>query len=390
VNQYASDRSNIKGRTVSTTQSAASSPFAGYDDWPSFTREADPFRAGSARARTISKRLGVRDPGGADRDVRVHAVAIHDGVRTTRLSWNTGFGPRTQAFLAEPAETPDHPMPGILGLHCHSGDKWSGAQRLVDSDLPLPDSVRRLRDHSYGGTAAANDLARRGNVVLVHDAFSWGSRRFPLLDGTWGAELLEGRRAIWNLAGIEPTTEMLYNALAGPHENLVSKAAGLLGTTYAGIIARDDLIALSVLSNWDSVDSGRLGCFGFSGGGCRSLLLASLDSRIRAYVVTCGMTTFASLIPEHVDIHSWLLCVPGLSQELDWPELAEPRSEQSLLVQFAKDDPHFSVEGMLAAHSRLRELHSERRGYRGEFWPGDHRFDAAMQEQAWQYLEDRL
>ena len=36
-----------------------------------------------------------------------------------------------------------------------------------------------FRARSYGGRAYANALAREGYVVLVHDTFLWGSRRFP-------------------------------------------------------------------------------------------------------------------------------------------------------------------------------------------------------------------
>jgi len=40
--------------------------------------------------------------------------------------------------------------------------------------------VRAYRKKYYGGRAWANALAEEGFIVLVHDTFLWGSRRFPL------------------------------------------------------------------------------------------------------------------------------------------------------------------------------------------------------------------
>ena len=40
----------------------------------------------------------------------------------------------------------------------------------------------RHQEHYYGGAAWANELARRGYVVLVHDAFTFGSRGLRLAD----------------------------------------------------------------------------------------------------------------------------------------------------------------------------------------------------------------
>jgi hypothetical protein len=101
----------------------------------------------------------------------------------------------------------------------------------------------------------------------------------------------------------------------------LAKAAGALGQTFAGAVLTDDLVALGVLAAEGRVDPSRLGTFGFSGGGGRSLLLAALDQRVAACVVSCMMATFASLVPTELDTHSWLLHVPGLWSLSDWPDL---------------------------------------------------------------------
>jgi dienelactone hydrolase len=99
----------------------------------------------------------------------------------------------------------------------------------------------------------------------------------------------------------------------GPSAPSSWSTAGTLGQTFAGAVLADDLVALGVLAAEEGVDPARLGTFGFSGGGGRSLLLAALDHQVAARVVSCMMATFAALVPTELDTHSWLLhvSIPG-------------------------------------------------------------------------------
>jgi dienelactone hydrolase len=161
------------------------------------------------------------------------------------------------------------------------------------------------------------------------------------------------------------------------------------GSPFAGAVLADDLVALEVLSGAARVDPGRLGAFGFSGGGGRSLLLTALDRRVAACVVSCMMATFASLVPAELDTHSWLLHVPSLWSLMDWPELTA-LGRARFLVQYRIDDELFPRAEMEQAHDHLRSLHAGNNRYLGSFSAGDHAFDAAMQEEAWPFLSDAL
>ena len=200
-------------------------------------------------------------------------------------------------------------------------------------------------------------LARRGFVVLVHDTFSWGSRRFDLSNPTPRlAGTLEAYAALWREQGLSPSSDEQFDLASSLHEDTIAKAAGALGQTFAGAVLTDDLVALDVLAGTDGVDPDRLSTFGFSGGGGRSLLLAALDDRVGASVVTCMMATFDSLVPMFLDSHSWLLNVPGLWSFSDWPDLTRLASAR-FLVQYRLDDPLFPPAGMEAAHRRLAAIH---------------------------------
>ncbi|MFF1253373.1 acetylxylan esterase [Pseudarthrobacter sp. NPDC058329] len=363
------------------------SAIAGFEDWPAYVQQHPRYQASTTAAQELADALGVpavqRRP-----EVTVHWQDTYDGVTTSQLSWQLSFGPRTTGWLIRPAGV-SGPLPGVLALHCHGGNKFGGADRLVELPESHPSAANARAGH-YDGRALATDIARRGAVVLAHDAFAWGSRRFDLSVPPWRtASALEARQAQWREDGVVPSDADEYNAAAAFHEETVAKTAGLLGTSLAGMVAHDDLAALEILAGLPDVDQDRLGCIGFSGGGGRSVALAVLSPRIRSYVVTCMMTTFQSLLPAHLDAHSWLLQTPGLWRLGDWPELTARSGAGGLLVQYALTDELFPEHGMRDAHRTLQSLHRPG-SYTGSFWPGGHVFTAGMQQEALDFLSATL
>lgn len=363
------------------------SAIAGYGDWPAYVQQHPRYQAAAPASQELADALGVPDPPQQPK-VTVHWAETYDGVTTSQLSWQLGFGPRTTGWLVRPAGV-SGPLPGVLALHCHGGNKFGGADRLVRLPESHP-SAENARVGHYDGRALATEVARRGFAVLAHDTFAWGSRRFDLAVPPWRtASALEARQAQWRQDGVVPSEADEYNAAAAFHEETVAKTAGLLGTSLAGMVAHDDLAALEILAGLPDVDQDRLGCIGFSGGGGRAVALAALSQRISSYVVTCMMTTFQSLLPAHVDAHSWLLQTPGLWRLGDWPELTARSGAAHLLVQYALADELFPEDGMREAHRILESLHRPG-SYAGSFWPGGHVFTAQMQEEALGFLFSTL
>jgi dienelactone hydrolase len=359
-------------------------PIAGFEDWPAAVRTAPPYRGVDEAATALGRVLGLRRS--RDRPPIIddgHCTV--DGVTIRRLRWSVGYGPDTTAWLLRPAGLGGR-LPGVLGMHAHAGIRSIGAEQLVDLGTAASPRAAWMRSTSYAGRAPANELARRGRVVLVHDTFSWASRRFDLSRLTPRlAALAEAADALWRQQGVRPTEDERFDLVSRLHEDTVAKAAGALGQTFAGAVLTDDLVALDVLAGEEGVDDTRLGTFGFSGGGGRALLLAALDPRVRAAVVSCMMATFASLVPAGLDAHSWLLHVPGLWSFSDWPDLTT-LGRARFLVQYRSGDELFSLAGMEEAHRRLLALHDGSERYRGSFSAGGHAFDAVMQHQAWDFL----
>lgn len=363
-------------------------PIAGYEDWLATVRSAAPYIGADSAGTALGRVLGLRRLGGRPTVLDDGGRRL-DGVMIRRLRWSVGYGPETTAWLLRPAGV-RRSLPGALGMHSHGGVRSVGAEQLVDLGADASPRAAWLRATYYSGRAAANELARQGYVVLVHDTFSWGSRRFDLSRPTPRlAALMEAQDALWRQQRLSPTEEERFDLASGLHEDTLAKAAGALGQTFAGAVLTDDLVAFEVLAAADGIDPERLGAFGFSGGGGRSLLLAALDHRVAACVVSCMMATFASLVPTELDTHSWLLHIPGLWSLMDWPDLTG-LGRARFLVQYQTDDELFSRAGMEQAHDHLNCLHAGNNRYRGSFRPGGHAFDAAMQDEAWAFLGEVL
>lgn len=326
-------------------------------------------------------------------DVRVQRTWERGGLLGEEVSWSVGYGPRTRGWVLKPARA-SGPLPGVLALHGHDGFKFFGKEKIADGPDDPPPVVARMRERMYGGLAFPNVLAREGFVVLVHDAFLWGSRRFPMEsmpERTRGvAEATQGSRE----GSGEYTPEIpLYNAAAFHHEHLVEKYCVLLGTTLAGVVSHEDRVAASYLRARPDVAANRVGCAGLSGGGCRAALLQATCDEVGAAVIVGMMSTYEHLLDHNVDGHTWMFFPHGLARLGDWPDLAACRAPSPLLVQYDRGDHLFTPEGMRAAHRRITDRYHEAGdpdAYVGEFYDGPHKFDARMQESAFAWLKAQL
>ncbi|MCB0084582.1 MAG: hypothetical protein KDE47_26765, partial [Caldilineaceae bacterium] len=230
-----------------------------------------------AAARTRLHQRLAPPPAPALPSVTVHEATTQEDVAIERLSWQLPYGPPTQALFLKPAGATG-PLPAVLGLHCHGGNKFFGHQKIaqVGERHPL---MQAHHDHYYGGVAWANQLAKRGYAVLVHDTFAFASRRIRLTDVPEVIRNGVTDPVAEDHAGIEA-----YNRWAANHESIVAKSLFSAGTTWPGVWLTDDQVALSVLCARDEVDAARVGCCGLSGGGLRTVFLGGVDPRIRCAV----------------------------------------------------------------------------------------------------------
>jgi dienelactone hydrolase len=319
-------------------------------------------------------------------DVRIDRTWEKDGILGECVSWSVGYGPRTEAWVLKPADA-KHPLPGIVALHDHGGFKVVGKEKIADGPDDPPAYIQTWWQKLYGGRAFANALAHEGFVVLVPDVFLWGSRRFDQKQmPAWTEEAYAGLK---NKDQAIPDDIGLYNFAASQHEHQVEKYCHILGTTLAGVVSHEDRIAVNYLRGRSDVSW--VGSIGLSGGGGRSALLQATHDHIRAAVVVGMMASYEHLLDRHVMTHTWMFFPAGWSRYGDWPDLAACRAPSPLLVQYDSDDELFSREAMNAADQRLTRHYQNSNGaYRGEFYPGPHKFDLDMQRSAFAWLKEQI
>ncbi|HMC12214.1 MAG TPA: prolyl oligopeptidase family serine peptidase, partial [Pirellulaceae bacterium] len=242
-------------------------------------------------------------------EVRVDSTHEFDGLVIECLSWQLPGGPRTEAVFLKPAGA-NQRLPAILGLHDHGGNKFLGWRKIARTDDKPSAIVATHQERYYGGVAWANEIAKRGYAVLVHDTFPFASRRVRV------SEVSERVRQ----GGVDPELDdeegiKKYNAFASAHEHIMEKSLISAGTTWPGVYVVEDQRALDVLCARPDVDPKRVGCAGLSGGGMRTVFLGGLDDRIRCAVAVGFMTTWREFLLDKCFTHTWMTYVPLLPRE---------------------------------------------------------------------------
>ena len=333
---------------------------------------------------------------------------VHDGLLIEELTWQLPYGPPTEAVFLKP-EKAREPLPGVLALHDHGAVKHFGWRKITRTGPELHPVLARHQERYYGGAAWANELARRGYGVLVHDVFPFGSRR--ILPSTLPAhvvgrllasplevkeldpeEVLPGpARTDVDVPPEEPAERLaLYEAFAARHEEVLARSLLCLGLTFPGVVLGEDLAALGVLACRPDVDPDRLGCCGLSGGGLRAAYLAGLDDSIDCVVSVGFMSTWRDFALNTSYTHTWMLYPPLLPRQLDFPEILALRAPLPTLVQACREDPLFSLAEVERAGKLLEGVF----GYIGaeeaariSLHPGPHCFNREMQSEAFAWLD---
>lgn len=339
----------------------------------------------------VHTHLGAPDIG-RNPTVTVKRKYTYDGLDIEELSWQLPYGRPTEALLLKPAGVKG-PLPGVLGLHDHGGNKYFGKRKITKTGADQHPLMAEHQDHYYEGKAWANELAKRGYVVLVPDNFAFGSRRVQYQDVAgfaWGPWRTEG---LTDDDPENPENIERYNEWAGHHEGIMAKSLFCGGTTWPGVFLREDQRALDVLCARPEVDEKRVGCGGLSGGGLRTAYLGGLDERIQCAVCVGFMTTWRDLLLYKCFTHTWMTYIPILPNFLDFPEVLGLRTPLPTMVMNNNEDQLFTLEEMQRADRILQDIFTKAKAadhYRGNFYEGLHKFDQTMQADAFAWWDQWL
>ena len=347
-------------------------------------RNGMPVEQWRSRGRAELERALSYAPKTVPLDVKVHRVEKRAGYELRVISFAGSAHYRIPAYLLVPAQG-NRPFPAVVALHDHGGWFFHGKEKLVGMDGEHV-ALKGFREQYYGGRPYAEELARRGFVVMVPDAFYWGERRLQYQDPP--AELRK------RLAPFDPASAEYVRAVNTYLRERVYELNTWLsfsGTSWMGIVSYDDRRSVDVLASLPEVDATRIGCVGLSGGGYRSTYLTGLDRRIRASVIVGWMTSLPTTLDISYSVHSGLFDAFGVHANLDHPDIASLAAPDcAILVQDCARDRLFTRPGMEAAIQKIQSVfagqkHAER--FQGKFYDVPHQFNVEMQEDAFRWLE---
>lgn len=331
-------------------------------------------------------RMAVPDIGKTP-EVTVKKQFNYDGLHIEELSWQLSYGRPTRALLLKP-ENAKGRLPGVLAFYDHGLQKYYGVEKITQtSDRRDPIIVAHQKEF-YENQAWANEIAKRGYVVLVPDVFPFGSRRLMIED------VPQPIRQIW--PGVDfkdPGSEHFindYNLWAAEEEHVIAKSLFSAGTTWPAVFFGEDRKSLDILCSREDVDASRIGCGGLSGGGIRTNFMAGLDSRIKCSATVGFQTTWEDLILNKSYTHTWMAFVPLVSGGLGYPEILGLRMPLPTFVLNNSNDPLFTLSEQNRSNEILKEIYHKAGAddkYKCSFYPGPHKFDAKMQTDAFDWFD---
>ena len=277
------------------------------------------------------------------------------------------------------------PAPGLVALHDHGGFYFWGKEKVVHVEPEHP-RLTAYKQTYYGGRSVADELARRGFVVVAPDMLHWGERALYLED--------DPERIRKRTLDVTEQDIVEFNARSWAHEELMGRTALACGATWSGIIAWDDLRVTDYLLSRPEVDKGRVGCLGLSVGSVRTIFLGALHPAVRASVAVCWMSEYQPMIRNHVrNGIGFTKLVPGLYGKLDWPDLGGLHWPGALMTINGLKDQLYPLDAARNAVDKLERIFAKAGSpgeYEGVFFDGPHEFNLEMQDRAFAWLAERL
>jgi len=294
---------------------------------------------------------------------------------------------RVEAFLLIPKGLTE-PAPAVVALHDHGGFYYFGKEKITDTE-DKPEILKEFINRSYGGRTYAEELARRGFVVLCPDNFYFGSQRIDV------DQVSEYFTKQYPALQSQDQNEYIraFNSFSGAHEHYMAKYIFASGTTWPGIMFHGDRVAVDYLLTRPEVDPNRIGCMGLSIGGFRSAHLSALDPRIKVAVVAGWMTTYKMQLFNKLRWHTWMVYVPRQMTFLDVPDVVSLSAPNPLMVINCEQDQLYPLEAMQAADKKLAAIYKKMQAedrYQCNYYDVPHSLNVEMQDDAIAWLEKWL
>ncbi len=245
------------------------------------------------------------------------------------IRYETMPGNWARAFLLVPKGGPAR-KPAVICPHGHVTPWWVDC--VVDPNAD---------PNKTWGVAYAHELARRGMVVLAPEGAGQGTRKSP------SDQTPLGCRSVWsrlNLMGLDLTGFRIFELMAG----------------------------INLLQARDDVRPDRIGAAGLSGGCWQSQVLAALDERIRAVILSGFFVTFEQTVwaEDHCICHY----PKGIGRICEMPDVAALIAPRPLFVESGTQDTSYPVEPAFSITKEAYRLLGAEGHIQIDLYEGGHKF----------------
>jgi len=238
-----------------------------------------------------------------------------DGVKIEKVVFDADEFSSVPAWVGRPADLKrGEKLPGVLCAHGHGVGK---------------DGTFGLNEDGYQ-KAIGIALARQGFITIAPDWRTFGERcdkddwvRRPSRDGC----------------------------------NVAYLAMGYFGHHLLGLQINDARRTLDYLSSLPEVDERRLGMIGCSFGGTMTTYTSALDTRIKAAVIVCYLSTIWDALTDRKGNTCGSQYMPGLRKYGDIADVAGLIAPRRLMAQIGSDDQCFIQEDALKAYQHLAGIY---------------------------------
>jgi dienelactone hydrolase len=257
-------------------------------------------------------------------DVTAEIVNVEqcDGVRREKLLIRDAVFGDIPAYLLCPDGA--EPRPGVLCLHGHGG--YYAAKDMVagvHETHPIANECSAALNYDYG-----MQLARAGYVTLCPDAFNFGER------------MLAADR--WAESDVCPRYHL---------------ALAIYGLTPLGVTTAGNMRAIDYLLERQEVRGTGVGCVGLSYGGIQTMVLACIERRVTAAVISGALSSFEDAL-EDFGLFCGSQVLPGLLEWFDFPDIALAIAPRPVLYEMMQRDSCFAFTASWRIYQWLEEQYA--------------------------------
>ena len=365
---YVKQEINSPDRSMPTFFEAVKARMAFSLGWKDGSDPAAWRKAGLEKAREIM----IMNEDTTPFDMVILESEKRDGYTAHKVVYNVSAESRTLAYLLVPNGKKKQTFPAALMLHDHGSKFTIGKEKMVKPFGSTEEDAAKLKEAEawsqkfFNGTFPGDELAKRGYVVLSVDAFGWGDR---------------------SVKGFKTDSQQ---ALAA---NLFN-----MGSSFAGIIAQEDVRAAKFLASLPEVDKSRVACVGFSMGAFRSWQLAALSDDITAGIAVCWMGTMQGLMVignnQLKGQSAYSMLHPYIARYLDYPDVAGLAAPKPMLFFNGEKDGLFPLDSVNQAYSTMHKIwkaNGAEDKLHTEIIPGGiHNFLPEQQKTAYDWLDKQF